>query len=82
MGILSWIVVGGIAGWLASKIMDADASMGIGANIIVGIIGGLIGGFLSSSLLDIDMSGFNITSILIAVVGSVILIAILRAVRR
>ena len=40
--IIAWVVVGGIAGWIASKIMGTDASMGIPANVIVGIIGGLI----------------------------------------
>ncbi len=46
MGIFGWIVLGGVAGWIASIITGKDGSMGVGANIVVGIVGGLLGGFL------------------------------------
>ena len=45
-GIIGWIILGGIAGWLASKIMGTDAQMGLLANIVVGIIGGFLGGWI------------------------------------
>jgi uncharacterized membrane protein YeaQ/YmgE (transglycosylase-associated protein family) len=48
MGIIGWIVLGGLAGWIASMIMGTDKSMGVLANIAVGIVGALIGGFLVS----------------------------------
>lgn len=44
MGIISWIIVGGIAGWLASIFTGNDKKMGVGSNILVGILGGFIGG--------------------------------------
>lgn len=74
MGIIGWIVLGGIAGWLASIITGKDAQMGIGANILVGIIGALIGGFLFDLAGGSDITGFNIWSLFVAVVGSVILL--------
>jgi uncharacterized membrane protein YeaQ/YmgE (transglycosylase-associated protein family) len=79
MGILAWLVVGLIAGWLASMVMRGGG-YGLIGDIIVGIVGALIGGFLASTLLNIPdaMTGINITSILVAFVGAVILIAILR----
>jgi len=46
LGIIGWIIIGGLAGWVGSKIMGTDARMGIVLNVVVGIIGGLIGGFL------------------------------------
>jgi len=81
MGILAWIVVGLIAGWLASRVMRGGG-YGLIGDIIVGVVGALIGGFLASTLLNMPnaVSGINVTSILVAFVGAVILLAILRAV--
>ncbi len=81
MGILAWIVVGLIAGWLASQVMRGGG-YGLVGDIIVGVVGALIGGFLASTLLNMPnaVNGINVTSILVAFVGAVILIAILRAV--
>lgn len=78
MGIIGWIVLGGIAGWIASIIMGKDAQMGIVANIIVGIVGGLLGGFLFSLIGGSDVNGFNLWSLFVAVVGSVVLLGIVR----
>lgn len=81
-GIIGWIVLGGIAGWVASKIMKRDAQMGIGANIVVGIVGGLIGGFLLG-LLGVDVAGGGlIFSMLTAVFGAVVLLWIVGMVTR
>lgn len=83
MSILAWIIVGAIAGWLASIVMKTNASQGLLTDIIVGIVGGLIGGFLMNVLgVSPDaMTGFNITSIIVAFIGAIVLLAILRAVR-
>ena len=81
MGILSWIVVGLIAGWLAG-IVVRGGGYGLIGNIVVGIVGALIGGFLAGALFNVPdaVNGINLTSILIAFIGAVILILILRAV--
>lgn len=78
--LLFWIIVGLIAGFLASVVMRGGG-YGIVGDIIVGIVGALIGGFLAG-LLGINTSGGLITSIIVAFIGACILIAILRAVSR
>ncbi len=82
MGILSWIIVGLVAGWLASQVMRGGG-YGLIGDIIVGIVGAVIGGFLAATFLKMPnaVSGINLTSILVAFVGAVILIAILRMVQ-
>ena len=82
MGILSWIVVGLIAGWLAGQLMRGSG-FGVLGDIIVGIIGALLGGFLASALFGVNapVTGINLPSILIALIGAVVLVAILRLVR-
>jgi uncharacterized membrane protein YeaQ/YmgE (transglycosylase-associated protein family) len=82
MGWISWIVLGGIAGWLASMIMKTDKDMGIFANIIVGIIGAVIGGFVVNLIGGSDVNGFNLYSLLVALLGACILLGILKAVGR
>lgn len=79
MGILSWIILGLIAGFLASVVMKGGG-YGIIGDIIVGIVGALIGGFVFSLFGGGGVSGLNIGSIVVAFVGACILIAILRAV--
>lgn len=79
MGFIGWIVLGGLAGWVASMIAKTDESMGILANIIVGIVGAFIGGFLFSLIGGPTVTGFNITSFLVALVGAVVLLFIVRA---
>lgn len=83
MGIISWIIVGAIAGWLASIVMKTNAEQGLIMDIIVGIVGGLIGGFVLSAIgAGGDLTGINLSTILTAFIGAVILLAILRALRR
>jgi len=76
MGILAWIVVGLIAGWLASQVMRGGG-YGLIGDIIVGAV---IGGFLAATLLHMPdaVNGINVTSILVAFVGAVILVGLLR----
>ncbi len=72
MGILSWIVLGALSGWIASLILKTNAEQGALGNIIMGIVGALIGGFLGSWLFGVDISGINITSVLLAVLGALV----------
>ena len=81
MGLIGWILLGGLAGWVASMVMKTDKSMGVFANIVVGIVGALIGGFLVSVLGGQGVTGFNVWSFLVALLGSVILLAIVKAAR-
>ncbi len=83
MGIILWIVFGALAGWIASKIMGRDGSMGALANIIVGIIGAGLGGWLSSLIWGGDgITGFNLGSLLIAIGGACLLLLIFGGIRR
>ena len=79
MGILSWIVVGLIAGWLAGMVMRGGG-YGLIGDIIVGVVGGLLGGWIATSLLHIgaDVNGINLESILVAFCGAVVLLIVLR----
>lgn len=81
MGIISWIVLGGLAGWIGSMIMGTDASQGIGLNILVGIIGALLGGAVFSFLGSYGVTGLNFYSLLVATIGSIIFLWLLRVVR-
>ena len=81
MGILAWVVLGGIAGWLASLVMNTDASQGILANIVVGILGALLGGWLFGMMGGSGITGFNLWSLLVAVVGAIVALWILKLVR-
>lgn len=82
MGIISWIIFGALAGWIASKLTGRDASMGAVANVVVGIIGSLLGGFVMSLIGKTGVDGFNLGSLLVAVGGSVLLLAIFGGIRR
>lgn len=84
MGWIVAIIVGGVAGWLASKVMARDASMGIFLNIVVGIIGAVIGNLLAGPLLGLDttIQTFNLPGFLVAIVGAIVLLAIVNLVQR
>jgi len=81
MGILSWIVVGLIAGWLAGMVMKGGG-YGLLGDIILGIVGALVGGFIASSLLHLgSVNGFNLESVVISFLGAVLVIIAARAIR-
>jgi len=77
---LAWLIVGGIAGWLASLVVRGTG-LGLLGDIIVGVVGAFIGGFLLSLLLPgtFSFSGFNFGSLIIAFIGAVVLLLIMRA---
>lgn len=76
-----WIIVGALAGWIASKIMNTDAQMGAFANIIVGILGALLGGWMVGLFgVNVAAGELSIPSILTAILGAVVLLAIAKAV--
>lgn len=69
MGLIAWIVVGAIAGFIASELMGSHE--GLLMMIVLGIVGGLLGGFVAASLLKVgSVNGFNLESIVIATVGA------------
>jgi uncharacterized membrane protein YeaQ/YmgE (transglycosylase-associated protein family) len=79
INLLVWIIVGGIAGWLASLVVQGTG-MGIVGDIIVGVVGALIGGFLLSLLLPgtFGITGFNLGSLIVAFIGAVALLFIVK----
>lgn len=77
MGILSWIIFGALAGWIASMIAGKNAEQGIIGNIVIGIIGAVVGGFVMGFLVDSPgVTGFNFTSFIVAVIGAVLVLFI------
>lgn len=82
MGIIGWIIMGALAGWIASKIMNTDEQQGALANIIVGIIGALVGGFVFNAFGGSGVNGFNLYSLLVATLGAVIVLALYKAMTR
>lgn len=72
--IIGWIVIGGLAGWIGSKIMKRDSQMGLLLNIVVGVIGGFLGGWLLT-LFGVDVAGGGwFFSFLTCLLGAVILL--------
>jgi uncharacterized membrane protein YeaQ/YmgE (transglycosylase-associated protein family) len=82
MSIIAWIILGGLAGWIASMIMGTNERQGCLMNIIVGVIGAFIGGFVMSFFGGQGVTGLNIPSILVAIIGAVILLWIAKALRK
>jgi uncharacterized membrane protein YeaQ/YmgE (transglycosylase-associated protein family) len=80
MGILSWILVGLIAGWLAGMVMKGSG-YGVLGDIILGIVGALVGGFLASALFGVGdaLTGFDLTTVVVAFLGAIVTVAVVRA---
>jgi uncharacterized membrane protein YeaQ/YmgE (transglycosylase-associated protein family) len=80
MGMLGWIILGGLAGWIASALTGSRD--GCVMYIVIGIVGALVGGFAFSLLGGAGVTGFNLWSLFVAVVGAIILILVVRAFRK
>jgi uncharacterized membrane protein YeaQ/YmgE (transglycosylase-associated protein family) len=75
MGIIAWLVVGAIAGYLAGFLVKGDEGLGVIGHIALGIVGGLVGGFLAGLITKADYTtGIDIPTIVVAVIGAVILV--------
>ena len=79
MGIIIWLVIGGIVGWLASIVLRTDAQQGIILNVVVGIVGAFIGGLLFGGSIN---QAVTLYTFLASLVGAIILLAIVNLVRR
>jgi uncharacterized membrane protein YeaQ/YmgE (transglycosylase-associated protein family) len=81
MGLILWLIIGGVIGWLASIIMRTDGQQGIFLNIVVGIVGAFIGGLILSGG-SINNQPLTLYSFLVSLLGAVVLLAIVNLVRR
>jgi uncharacterized membrane protein YeaQ/YmgE (transglycosylase-associated protein family) len=82
MNILAWIVLGALAGWIASIIMGKNRKMGAIANIVVGIVGAFLGGAIMNALGYEGLTGFDLWSLLVAIIGAVALLFVVGIIRR
>lgn len=85
MNLILIIIIGGILGWLASKVMRTDAQQGIFLNIVVGVIGALLAGFLINPLIGggtITEGDFSISALIVSFLGALVLLAIVNLFRR
>ncbi len=77
MGLFAAIIVGLLAGWIASMIMKTGT--GMFRNMLLGVVGGVVGGWISSLILGVDLvGGINLTSVVVSVIGAVVVIALYR----
>lgn len=84
MGIIIWLIVGGIVGWIASMIMRTNAQQGMILNVVVGIVGAVLGGWLISPLVGVGTinDGLTVGTFAVSLVGAIILLAIVNLFRR
>jgi uncharacterized membrane protein YeaQ/YmgE (transglycosylase-associated protein family) len=85
MNFILWLIVGGLIGWLASRIMNTDAQQRIGLNVVVGIVGALLAGWLITPLVGgatMDQADFSFSGIVISLLGAITLLAIVNLFRR
>ena len=82
MNIISWLILGAIAGYLAGFLVKGDEGLGVIGHIVLGIVGALVGGFLASVLFKTDAinGAFDIQSIVVATIGAVIAVVVVGAV--
>ena len=82
MGIIAWLVVGAIAGYIAGFLVKGDESLGVIGHIVLGIVGAIVGGFVAGLLTGGDyVTGINVTTIVVAVIGAVIAVVGYNAIR-
>ncbi len=79
MSIIAWLVLGAIAGFIASKIIDSSGQ-GLLIDIVLGIVGAIVGGYVFSLLGAAPVTGFNLYSMFVAIVGAIIVLVIYHAV--
>ena len=80
MSIIAWIILGLIAGFIASKIVNRQGS-GFILDIVLGIVGAVVGGWLFSALGGVGVTGFNLWSIVVAIIGAIVVLVIAHAIR-
>jgi uncharacterized membrane protein YeaQ/YmgE (transglycosylase-associated protein family) len=78
--IITWVVVGGLAGWVASIITKTDASQGLLGNIVAGVIGGVVGGAIVGLFGGAGFTGFNLWSFIVALIGAIVVLFIWKAI--
>lgn len=84
MNVLIWIVVGGLIGWFASKILTTDGQHGIALNVVIGIVGAQIGGWVLSPMLGIssvNQNDISIPGLLVSLTGAIALLGIVKFLR-
>jgi len=81
MGVISWIVLGGFAGWIASMIINKTGE-GLLRDIVLGIVGGVIGGWIFAAAGSTGVTGFNVWSLFVAVIGAIVVLLIYHAIVR
>ena len=85
VGLIVWLVIGGVVGWLASLVMRTDAQQGMFLNVLVGVVGAALGGWFISPLVGvgtINQGTFSIGALVVSLLGAVVLLAIVNLVRR
>lgn len=82
MSIISFLVVGALAGWIANKLMKSGQRYGLIGNMIIGVIGAVLGGAVVGLLGRSGVNGLNLWSILVSVLGAVLLLWIVKKVRK
>jgi len=80
MGIIAWVVLGLVAGWIASVIMKTNDQQGFLADIVIGVLGALVGGFAFNLIGGMGITGFNFYSLFVAVLGAIALLSLRRAI--
>ncbi len=79
MGLLGWVILGGLAGWIGSGLMKERR--GCLMNVIVGIVGSVVGGMIFNFIGGVGVTGFNAWSLVVAIIGAVVFLGIVRALR-
>ena len=80
LGIIGWLVIGVVAGWLAEKVMGRNH--GLITNLIVGVVGALIGGFIAANVFGTPVGGFNLGTLVVAFLGACLLLFLLGLIKR